>query len=445
MSVTMAGRVVSHYKILEKLGDGGMGSVYRGVDTMLDRPVAIKVVRANLAGEPGLIERFRSEAALLAKLSHPCIATIYSFFRDRDEFFMVMELIDGVPISEWERRWSATTPQQTTNSQQMTKLMMQVLDGLDQAHSMGIVHRDIKPANLLVTREGNVKITDFGIGRVLGSERMTRDLRLVGTIEYLAPERIRGEPGDARADIYAAGVVLYELLTLRSPFERNSDFELMRAHLEEQPAPVRNISANVPLELELAVQRALQKRPEDRFQTSSEMRSALAAIDWQVHADVHSGEAAANATRLVQIPIAQTRLVDSFSEVPVGSVEPDIRHPGTRTKNRNLWIGLGCGLVLLVAVWVMLLRTRGERGISRGDPASQATQGIQPSNEQQQPASASSPTGAPANEPPAPAPDGVAPGGTDSAQSENDAAADARKREAARAKRRAAALKALDQ
>ncbi len=301
----MIGRTIGQYKITDKLGEGGMGSVYKAVDGMVNRPVAIKLLHQYTSREAPVIERFRSEASLLAKLHHPNIATLFTFFCEDGEFFMVMEFVGGVTLSSLVRDRGPVAPAEAV------RLIIQVLNGLEHAHQFGVFHRDIKPANILVTESGEVKITDFGIARAFGTERLTRDARLVGTIEYLAPERIMGQEGDERSDLYAVGVLLYELLTNRVPFEHNTDFELMRAHLEQLPPPLHLSSSGVPEALDRVVMRALAKQPEDRFATASEMRNALFAL------------VAAPAVQVISAPTARPAkppLIHRFASIAIAGV-----------------------------------------------------------------------------------------------------------------------------
>ncbi|HKV41382.1 MAG TPA: serine/threonine-protein kinase [Blastocatellia bacterium] len=265
----MIGTMAGNYKVLEKIGEGGMGSVYRGVDLMLEREVAIKVLRAELARQPEVVERFRTEAVTLAKLNHPNIAMLYSFFRQGDDFFMVMEFVRGETLESRIRR-SGPLPLEAA-----VPLFCLAMEGIEHAHRLGIIHRDIKPANIMLTDTGSIKVMDFGIARMLGTARMTRQGSIVGTIEYMSPEQVRGEEADARSDIYSMGILLYEMLTGRVPFNSASEYELMKQHIEVPPPPPRSFAGHISPALETVILRSLAKDPRDRFQSAAEFRSAL--------------------------------------------------------------------------------------------------------------------------------------------------------------------------
>ncbi|MGI8567524.1 MAG: protein kinase domain-containing protein [Pyrinomonadaceae bacterium] len=265
----MVGNTIGSYRIERKLGEGGMGAVYMGTDMMLEREVAIKALRPDLASQPPVVERFRSEAVTLAKLNHPNIATLYSFFRQGDEFFMVLEYVRGVTLHQLITSQGALPPDQAL------RLFRQMLDGIHHAHNSGIIHRDIKPGNVMLTESGTLKVLDFGIARILGAARMTKAGHLVGTVEYMSPEQVRGLEIDARSDIYALGVLLYEMLTGRVPFLIENEFELMKAQIEQQPPPPRELNPAIPPEVEAVILRALAKDPNERYQTAGEFRAAL--------------------------------------------------------------------------------------------------------------------------------------------------------------------------
>lgn len=267
----MIGQIIGNYRITEKIGEGGMGEVFKGVDLMLEREVAIKMLRPELTQQSQVVERFRQEAVTLAKLNHQHIATLHAFLRQENNFFMVMEFVRGRTLDEVVRGQGAlATPQAAL-------LISQTLAGLEHAHKSGVIHRDIKPSNLMLTEDGLLKIMDFGIARALWSTKLTRTGRIIGTIEYMAPEQIRGQDADTRSDLYSAGIVLYELLTGRVPFQSESEFDLMRGQVEEPPPPPRSLAANLTEDVERLVLRALAKEPDERFQNAAEFRAALAS------------------------------------------------------------------------------------------------------------------------------------------------------------------------
>ena len=269
----MVGRTVGSYELTAKLGEGGMGAVYKGVDLMVEREVAIKVLRPEIARQPEILERFRAEAVALAKLNHPHIATLYSFFREGDEYYMVMEFVMGRTLDAIIKE-SSPLPCAVA-----VVIASQVLEAVEHAHSHGILHRDIKPPNIMLTGSGQVKVMDFGIARLLGQARLTREGCAYGTLEYLAPERIRGEEGDVRSDLYSVGVVLYEMLSSHSPFSRTTEFEMMRAQLEDAPPAFAEFGLfSIPPKLEMVVNRALAKARDERFSSAAEFRSALAGF-----------------------------------------------------------------------------------------------------------------------------------------------------------------------
>jgi serine/threonine protein kinase len=267
----MIGKVVGSYKITEKIGEGGMGSVFKGIDTMLEREVAIKMLRPDFTRDAEIAERFRAEAVTLAKLNHPNIATLHNFFRHDDDYFMVMEFVRGETLETLIKKQGALP------ADRAIFLFGLALEGIGHAHTMGIIHRDIKPANMMFTEKGSLKVMDFGIARVLGTTRMTRQGTIIGTVDYMAPEQIKGEDSDSRTDIYSLGILLYEMVTGRVPFESDSEYGLMMAQINEAPPPPRTIVPHIPLHLEQAIMRALAKNPKARFQTVGEFRMALEA------------------------------------------------------------------------------------------------------------------------------------------------------------------------
>jgi serine/threonine-protein kinase len=296
----MIGQIVGNYKIEEKLGEGGMGAVYKGVDTMLDREVAIKALRPELASQTSVVERFRTEAVTLAKLNHPNIATLYSMFRQGEELYMVLEFVRGETLDSIMQKRGALP------AEEAIPVFCQVLDGIDHAHELGIVHRDIKPANMMLTEKGTLKVLDFGIARLLGSARMTRAGNIIGTLEYMAPEQVKGLETDGRSDIYALGMMLYEVLTGRLPFQTENEFELMKAQTEMMPTPPREINPAIPEAVEAAILRAIQKNPDDRFQSGGDFRETLLEAGFSSDGQMHgaTGMFKKAATRPSQPPVS---------------------------------------------------------------------------------------------------------------------------------------------
>lgn len=293
----MGNQTIGDFELVAKIGEGGMGEVFKGRDPMLERDVAIKSLRPDLAARADVVERFRTEAVALARLNHPNIAGVYSFFRHAEQYYMVMEFVAGETLDQLVTRRGALPWQQAI------RYGTAALSGLDHAHRAGVVHRDIKPANMMVAVDGSLKLMDFGIARILEKMRLTRSGHLIGTLEYMSPEQVQGRDVDARSDLYSLAVVLFELLTGRVPFSKGTDFEIMKAQLEEQPPPLHRFAAGLPAALEDILGRALAKDPSRRYPDADTFRIALE----QVLADAGpiaqaAVPSAAPATRLITTP-----------------------------------------------------------------------------------------------------------------------------------------------
>ncbi len=279
----LVGQTLGHYRIVEQIGAGGMGVVYRGHDERLDRDVAIKVLAEEVATDPDRLARFEREARAVAKLNHPNILAIHDFGTEDGVAYAVMELLEGESL----REVISTDRLTVGKSVEYTRA---IADGLAAAHEKGIVHRDLKPENVFLTRDGRIKILDFGLAKLhlpeqdLATETPTATLEtqpggLLGTVAYMAPEQVRGLPADDRSDIFAVGVVLYEMLTGHRPFGGSSSLETAAAILKEDAEPISAVSPTVPPALGGVVAQCLEKRPEDRFSSAHDLSLTLGAVD----------------------------------------------------------------------------------------------------------------------------------------------------------------------
>ena len=268
------GQSLGHYRIVEKIGSGGMGVVYRAQDQHLDREVAIKVLPAGTLSDDSSRKRFRMEALALSKLNHPNIATVHDFDTQHRLDFLVMEFIPGLSLSE-------KLASQAMGEEEVLALGLQLAQGLAAAHERGVVHRDLKPSNLRLTSDGSLKILDFGLAKLfdpargsLNAETLTQsvdDPRMMGTLPYMAPEQVIGDHIDARADIYGMGVVLYEMVTRQLPFRDSTTPRLFDSILHQSVVSPRTKNPHVSMELERIILKCLEKKPENRYQSAKEL------------------------------------------------------------------------------------------------------------------------------------------------------------------------------
>jgi serine/threonine-protein kinase len=411
-----------------------MGTVYRAIDETLHREVAIKVLNAEL-NDPEVAKRFRAEAITVARLSHPGIATIYELFQHDGQWLMVMEFVRGETLEHLVDRMGALSPQRAA------ELCMQALAALAHAHSMGVVHRDLKPANLMITETGSVKIMDFGIARVAGTEHLTNAGYMMGTPAYMAPEQVMGHEIDARADLYAMGVVFYRLTTAKLPFRGDTPFAMAQSQVNEIPTPVATMRSDLPPWVEQIVARALAKAPEQRFQSAVEFHEAFARCLAGLSMTAPAAVASPSAVTAILTPARpsptgtiSSRFQIASPEAPTGYSSPPFvpgrdaaaatpagPAPAATSKTSAVFVALGAAALVIVlagagSLWWLRTRTPVQSSTPSPDqpaPSATAVPGAATPGSSTSPGNASIPTpavSAPAS--PVPAPPPVSPAST---------------------------------
>jgi serine/threonine-protein kinase len=357
-SLSLEGQTLGKYRVLTPLGAGGMARVYRAYQPGLDRYVAIKVLRTELVEEEEFLARFKREAQAVAALRHPNIVQVYDFDSEGDIYYMVLELLEGNTLKAKLNDYRVRT--ERLPLAESVRILKEALAGLAYAHQAGLIHRDLKPANLMLTKQGQTVLTDFGIAQMIGGTQYTATGVIMGTVNYMAPEQgLRGQ-SDACSDVYALGIVFYEMLTGRVPFDGDTPLAIMMKHVNE-PLPLpHTLNPEIPESLERILLKALSKQPEDRYQSAAEMADALRAAQ----ATPQESGSADTITRTVT-PLgvysgpARAALTDSdFAQddtdaslesklTPIRSTRSSTDVP-TRGVKRAIVLGLG-------SVWVVVL------------------------------------------------------------------------------------------
>ena len=333
------------YRLGSLLGRGGMAEVYDAVDERLDRAVAVKVLRTDVAMDPDVRRRFEAEARAAARLSHPNVVAVFDTGEDDGIAWMVMERLPGETLAD---RMGRGQP----DEHWIARMAGDVLGALGSAHQAGIVHRDVKPANILLGSDGCAKVADFGIAKVLeGVDDTTHTGQLIGTPAYVAPERIDGLPATPRSDLYSLGVVLYEALAGEKPFRGTTPISVAYAVRHTEPRPLTEIRPDLPAHFIAAVHRAMERDPERRFATAAEMAHALQVGLSGTEATVAA--APVDRTMVMETPA----LVEAREKVPVGALVPGVERRGPLHRSGRVYVAvLLAGLLSLLAVGVVLAR-----------------------------------------------------------------------------------------
>lgn len=355
--------VDGRYQIVARIAAGGMGEVFRAHDPVLDREVALKMLHTSLADDPAFIDRFRREARSAATLSHPSIVAVHDWGTTQGTYFMVMEFVRGVNLR------AILSLHGALEAGHAVHIVSDVLSALEHAHAQGIVHRDIKPENVMIrASDGAVKVADFGLARAFADSRISQAPGTVtGTVQYLAPEQIEGKPADPRTDLYATGIVLYELLTGEVPFTGETSMAIAWRHLRERVPPPSRANPGVPVSLDRVVLNATERDPERRTRDAATMRADLSRADGELPPASPMSELASSVTPADEVP------ADRLATVTI----PRTLSPKERRRQRLLrgfrWVSLLTVLAVLGwAVWTFVIPHPTTVPNLIGDPLAQA-------------------------------------------------------------------------
>ena len=352
----MIGKTLLHYEIIDKLGEGGMGEVYRGRDTKLGRDVAIKILPEDMYQDPERRKRFEREARVIAALNHPNIVTIHSVEEAEGRLFLTMELVEGKTLRD-------AIPDKGVSLEVFFSVAIPLVEAVSSAHGKGITHRDLKPANVMLSNEGRLKVLDFGLAKLLqdakgvedartvGLDTHTHEGQILGTVAYMSPEQVEGKPLDGRSDIFSLGVLFYEMLTGRRPFTGDSTASMISAILRDTPPPVTDVRQALPNHLGRIIRRCLAKEPDRRYQSATDLRNDLQ----ELAGEVGSGEVAVDRASAPDVSGVTTGTRKADIGKPISS--DSIVLPGTKRTYRRLLALVAFVVVAAVVIIAVINRS----------------------------------------------------------------------------------------
>ncbi len=345
--ITKGQKVNERYEIIKTLGEGGMANVYLARDIILDRNVAIKVLRGDLAGDEKFVRRFQREALSASSLSHPNIVEMYDVGEDNGTYYIVMEYVPGMTLKQLIKKRGSLSLSEAID------IMLQITDGITNAHDSYIIHRDLKPQNILVKENGEIKITDFGIAMALNSTQLTQTNSVMGSVHYLPPEQASGKGATIKSDIYSMGILFYELLTGKLPFKGENAVEIALKHMKNDIPSVRSQNESIPQSVENIILRATAKNPKNRYETAKEMHDDLLTclneerLNEKKYEFTYPEHADDNEKKQAILEQGQT---DETKKV---EVKEDDSFEGEQTKNTWIWI-LSAIFIFIVLILVAI-------------------------------------------------------------------------------------------
>lgn len=353
------------YEILKRIGSGGMADVYMAIDQKLNRKVAVKVLKPEYVDDEKFLKKFQTEAQAIASLTHPNIVNIYDVGLEEGVNYIVMELAGGITLKEYIKRKGRLSPQETVD------ISLQIASALSHAHNHHIIHRDIKPQNILISDDGMIKVTDFGIAKAANANTVTSTATAIGSVHYISPEQAKGRFCDEKSDIYSLGITMYEMVTGRVPFDHENGVTIALMHLQNEITPPSEITEGIPDSLEKIILKCVMKKPEERYQTADELIEDLKLVFQDTSGDYVGFAPAVDDSPTILVDQDELQQKEDEEKEKAGELEPDEENgylaeddgeeEGMNSKIEKLIIVLAAvvGAIILIAVITFVVRSSG--------------------------------------------------------------------------------------